>query len=41
MKMDKWTRSGHLVVKLWILINVTHGVISSHPISTSLTQVEG
>ena len=40
MKMDKWTQSGHLVVKLWISINGTHGVVSGHPISTNLPQVD-
>ena len=41
MKMDKWTQNGYLVVKLWIPVNGTHGVVSGHPISTSLPQVDG
>ena len=41
MKMDKWTRNGYLVVKLWILENGTHGMVSGHLISTSLPQVDG
>ena len=40
MKMDKWTQSGHLVVKLWITLNGTHGVVSGHLISMSLPQVD-